>query len=69
MHSAQSPNSLVKKTRELLHADTRSLPEIYTASGISFYWLRRFKSGNMRNPPADRVQHLYEFLSGKKLAL
>jgi broad specificity polyphosphatase/5'/3'-nucleotidase SurE len=59
--------SLIQVTRELLRHDSRSLFEISRQTGIPFYWLRKFSSGEIKNPGADRAQKLYEKLSGKKL--
>lgn len=61
--------SLMKKTRELLNADNRDLFEIYAATKISFYWLKKFSKGEFDNPSVNRVQFLYEFLSGNKLSV
>jgi len=34
---------------------------------ISYFWLRKFSSGAFRNPSVNKVQALYEHLSGKQL--
>jgi hypothetical protein len=59
--------SLMERTLELLDASALSLPAIYAATGISFYWLRRFKSRKIADPSVNRVQQLYEFLQGSPL--
>jgi len=59
--------SLMLKTSELLEADPRSLLDLHKESGISYYWLRKFKSGILSDPSVNKVQALYEFLSGTKL--
>ena len=59
--------SLMLKTTELLEADPRSLLDLHKESGISYYWLRKFKSGILSDPSVNKVQALYEFLSGTKL--
>lgn len=61
------PFSLLKRTLELLKEDSRSLIEIYTATGIPYYWLKKFSAGEFANPSVNRVQFLYEFLSGQQL--
>jgi len=61
--------ALLEKTLDLLHKDTRTLLAIHTASTIPFYWLRKLKQGGFTNPSVNRVQQLYEFLSGTKLDL
>ena len=61
--------TLLKRTWELLAADQRSLQSISNETGISLYWLQKFKS----TPPEEHrpnvvdVQTLYEHLTGRKL--
>lgn len=59
--------SLYNRTLELLRTSQFTLPEIFRRSGISFYWLKRFKEGRIVDPSVNKVQALYEFLSGRKL--
>lgn len=66
-------NSLMEQTRLLLRNCGRSLPEVYGdlrmagIEDISYFWLRKFSSGAFRNPSVNKVQALYEHLSGKQL--
>lgn len=53
----------------LLIKDGRTLLEIHSASGISLYWLIKFKAGRIQHPSVNTVQKLYEFLSHKPLAV
>lgn len=62
-------NTLVKKVRRLLKEDPRKRTELALFLGISDFWLYKLISGNLRNPPANRVQYIYEKLTGKKLEL
>lgn len=62
-----SPPNLMRETLTLLKADERSLYRISTESCVPFYWLRKFRSGEMKNPSVNRVQSLYEHLTGKSL--
>lgn len=67
--------TLMEETRELLDNDDKrvtkarglSLPKIAEDLNISYYWLRKFKSGEIKDPSVNTVQRLYEFLSGKQL--
>lgn len=59
------PGSLMLETQRMLKE--QDLLAVYTATGISFYWLRKFASGEFKNPSVNRVQSLYEFLKGKPL--
>lgn len=62
-----NPGSLMQQTRDLLKASERGLLEIYKDTGLPFYWLRKFASGEFRNPSVNRVQFLYEHLTSKPL--
>lgn len=62
-----NPGSLMQQTRELVKASELGLLGIYKSSGLPFYWLRKFASGEFRNPSVNRVQFLYEHLTGKSL--
>lgn len=59
--------SLMQETRRLLKESDKSLLEIHKESGISFYWLRRFSSGYVKDPSVNTIQELYEYLTGKAL--
>jgi len=59
------PGSLMMKTIALL--DGRDLLLIYKDTGIPFYWLKTFRAGKTQSPSVNRVQALYEYLSGSKL--
>ena len=60
-------SSLMAKTKELLDKDERSLLDLHKECQISYYWLRKFKSGVLIDPSVNKVQALYEFLSGTAL--
>ena len=64
-----SEGALMTRTKELVNESGLTLPEIYTVTGISFYWLKKFMSGEISNPSVNRVQFLYEFLTNKKINL
>ena len=63
----QSTQSLMKVTRDLLQRDKRTQQEIHQGTGIPFHWIQQFSFGKFKNPSVNRVQNLYEFLSGKPL--
>lgn len=61
--------SLMERTFRLLKDSDESLPEIYAGlnkrgSKISFYWLRKFSAGEFQDPSVNRVEELYEYLTG-----
>lgn len=45
------------------------LPKIAKETGISYFWLRKFKDDAIPNPGVNTVQKLYEFLSNSALDL
>lgn len=53
------------ETQKLLK--DQDLLVVYSETGISFYWLRKFAVGEFKNPSVNRVQRLYEFLKGQPL--
>ena len=67
--------SLMLRTKQLLRESTKSLSEIHVElrlagiDDISYYWLRKFASGNVEDPSVNRVQQLYEHLTGLPLTV
>ena len=59
--------TLLAKTHELLLKDTRSLYDLAYETKLPFYWLKSFKAGDIANPSVNRIQKLYEHLTGKQL--
>lgn len=59
------PGTLMMETIRLLKE--RDLLEVYSETKISFYWLRKFATGEFRNPSVNRVQFLYEHLAGTSI--
>ena len=59
--------SLHSRTLDLLKQSGVPLPEIYKETHLPYYWLKKFSSGEIRDPSVNRVQRLYEFLAGRKL--
>jgi hypothetical protein len=62
-------NSLCEHTLTLLRKSKTPLPDLAQQAGLPFYWLKSFKSGTIKDPSVNRVQQLYEYLTGKKLAV
>lgn len=62
--------SLMVRTHRLLRESPNSIADIAAelhGSHVSFYWLRKFSAGHIKNPSVNKVQVLYEHLSGKAL--
>lgn len=63
----EESGTLLRRTYELLDAAEITLPELYAQTGVPFYWLRKFRNREVKYPSVNRVQRLYEHLSGRKL--
>jgi hypothetical protein len=59
--------SLRVRALRLLDETTLEDKEICRRFGFSQTWLKMFKSGQIRSPGVDRVQTIYEDLSGSPL--
>lgn len=59
--------SLLLATQQLLHDSHRTHEEIFLATGLPMQWLSSLVRGQTPDPSVNRVQKLYEFLSGKEL--
>jgi len=62
-----SSGSLMRTTRSMLQKTTLSHAEISRATGLTPSWLSRFAAGALHGASADKVETLYNYLSGKKL--
>lgn len=62
------PGSLIQATRRLLLNDPRTHHALAKELGVPFYWLRAFIADEIKAPSVNRVQYLYEKLSGSKIA-
>jgi hypothetical protein len=62
------PGTLIEATRKLLKNDPRSQPRIAEDLGVPFHWLKAFMADEIEAPSVNRVQYLYEKLSGHRLA-
>lgn len=64
-------SKLLRRTRELLIQSDERLEDIATNTGLKFSWLVAMR-GNyhpQRCPTVDKVEALYEYLSGKELGV
>lgn len=62
-----APGSLMTETLRLLKERKETLINISDKTEIPFYWLRKFLGGEINDPSVNRVQRLYEYLSGTQL--
>ena len=66
--------SLMEVTRRLLQESEMSIADVHaelhsTGSDITFYWLRKFSSGNIKDPSVNRVEELYTYLTGEAVLI
>lgn len=59
--------TLLARTRQLLQSTATSYLAIYNATGLTPNWLSSLAQKKLPNPSVNKVQKLYEHLSGKKL--
>ena len=58
----------MERTLRLLREDERSLGRIHEGlqaqgSNITFYWLRKFSSGRVKDPSVNRIEELHRYLT------
>lgn len=68
-HTAQRGCSLLEKTKELLEKYDGSYMEVYAKTGLQPSWISAMATGRVREPSVNKVQRLYEFLTGRALSL
>lgn len=66
-NDTEAGNSLLAHTRELLRKTQRPYLDIYSDTGLSPNWLSQMLHGRIKEPSVNKVQKLYEYLSGKSL--
>lgn len=60
---------LMRRTRDLLKATTKTQLDIFGDTGISPNWLTLFGTGRIPDPSVNRVEVLYNYLNGRPLDL
>jgi hypothetical protein len=58
---------LLSKTRELLANTSETYLDIYSATGLTPTWLSLVANDKLKDPSVNKIQKLYEHLSGKEL--
>ena len=59
----------MRRTRELLRADSRTNFQIAVESGLPLHFVINLSSGHTADPSVNSVQKLYQFLAKKELEL
>jgi hypothetical protein len=65
--SCDEMGSLLRETLKLINERSDGLLHIANETGVPFYWLRKFTYNEIPSPSVNRVQYLYEKLSGRTL--
>ena len=66
--------SLMEVTKRLLRESEKSIADVHAelhnaGSDITFYWLRKFSSGDIKDPSVNRVEELYTYLTGEPVLI
>jgi len=63
----ENAGTLMQRTITLLTTTEKPLSKLSQETGLSLYWLQKFKSGLIEDPSVNAVQTLYEHLSQSRL--
>lgn len=61
------PGTLVTEVRKMLKADVRPQLQMATELRVPYHWLKSFMAGAIVDPSVNRIQHIYEQLTGRRL--
>lgn len=61
------PQSFLATVHRLVLADKRTTEALCRDLELPYSWFRQFKDGRINSPSVNRMQFIYEKLSGKKL--
>jgi hypothetical protein len=61
------PESLQQITHDLLQDASETAFEIAVATGLTHSWIAAFSCNRITNPSCNKVQRLYEYLTGSPL--
>lgn len=61
--------TLLKRTRTLITESGKTHMQICIATGLQINWISGVATGRIKDPSVNRIQKLYEYLAGKKLAI
>lgn len=60
--------TLLQRTRELIKQSDQSYSQMFAGSGLEPNWISGVATGRIKDPSVNRIQKLYEYLAGSKLA-
>jgi hypothetical protein len=50
--------TLLESTKQLLATDPRNTNQIANAAGVNYFWLRKFRLGQIDDPSTSRLEKL-----------
>lgn len=65
--ACDKPGTLITATRRLLERDERPRVQLAADLGVPLHWLNTFIQGGIDAPSVNRIQYIYEKLSGHKM--
>lgn len=61
--------TLFEKTVQLLRETKKTQKQIAEETGLGYWWITTLSQGKVQDATVNKVQKLYEYLSGKKLVV
>jgi len=65
--ATNTKKTLLDRTRVELQRCTLTLLDIHRLTGLSYHWLTKLSAGNIHDPSVNKIQKLYEFLTGEHI--
>lgn len=65
--NVDEPGTLLKQTMKLLKKDDRAVRQIVSDTGLPYPWIQSMRFGEPKGANVNRIQVLYEYLTGEKL--
>ena len=65
----QGEGTLLQRTRDLITDSDKTHMQICIATGLQVNWISGIATGRIKDPSVNRIQKLYEYLAGSKLAI
>lgn len=66
---SEAEATLLQAVRNMLNSTRKTHLDIYRETGLKPWWIQQVANGKCRNPSVNKIQSLYENLTGKPLQL
>lgn len=67
MNDFDAPGSLLTATIEAVRSSNKTPVQLCRETGLHPSWILGLLNGRFRNPSVNRVQYLYEYVTGRQL--